>query len=153
MFVIQIPIVNLFNNVAIKTSLSCSSQSHPSYAASLPGASTIDRRQKTSPTPSLSYDPIHLSNSSQKLTSLKKSSKMDNDDTDTDLDIYSRSSIDVDESEERYQSANSSLNIVSNSSMSSLTPIRNVEIGALIPFTPNGEQRNDIQVNSCLIKM
>ena len=136
-----------------KYALSCSSQSprrrQPSYAASLPGTASNVDREKSSPTPSLSYDPIHLSDSRQKLTMLKKSSKVENDEAgDTDLDIYSRSSIDIDENEgERYLSANSSLNVTSTSSLSTLTPIRNVEIGGLIPFRPNGEQRsNDILV-------
>jgi hypothetical protein len=98
-----------------------------------------------SPTPSLSYEPIHLIDSRQKLSSLNKASKIESHDDDTDLDIYSRSSIEVDENEgERYMSANSSLNIAT--SVSTLTPIRNIEIGGLIPFTANGEQRNDIQV-------
>ena len=70
-----------------------------------------------------------------------------NDDGDeTDLDIYSRSS--VDENDERFLSTSSSINLTNNSSnLSTLTPIRNVEIGALIPLSSNGDLRNDVQVH------
>jgi hypothetical protein len=107
-----------------------------SSAMSMP---TPSRKQKNnSPTPSLNYDPIHLSDSRRKImTSTKSSSKSgENDD---DLDIYSRSSVDdVDQ-------VNSSMNLA-DSSLSTLTPIRNVEIGGLIPLSANGELRHDVQV-------
>ena len=110
---------------------------------------------KISPSPSLSYDPIHLSDSRRKMTLNKNPitknvvgrPNNNNDDGDeTDLDIYSRSS--VDENDERFLSTSSSINLTNNSSnLSTLTPIRNVEIGALIPLSSNGDLRNDVQVH------
>ena len=58
-------------------------------------------------------------------------------DNEIDDDFYSRSS--VEESDQ--MSA-----ISADGKLSALTPIRNVEIGALIPLSANGEARHEVQV-------
>ena len=126
-----------------EASLSSDTRSESS-AMSMPTPSRNTYKQKNdSPTPSLSYDPIHLSDSRRKIMMGKKSSSksIDGIENDDDLDIYSRSSVDdVDQ-------VNSSVNLA-DSSMSTLTPIRNVEIGGLIPLSANGELRHDVQVKT-----
>jgi hypothetical protein len=39
---------------------------------------------------------------------------------------------------------------MSDASLSKLTPVRNIEIGALIPVSANGEVRHEVQVRSIL---
>jgi hypothetical protein len=123
-----------------EASLSASSDTR-SESSALSTSKVVDSG-KVSPTPSLSYDPVRLKNSkatSSTKNSTSKSVDTENDD-ETDLDIYSRSS--VDDFDPATISADPKL-----STLSKLTPVRNVEIGGLIPLSANGEIRHDLQVS------
>jgi hypothetical protein len=123
-----------------EASVSASSDTR-SESSALSTSKVVDSG-KVSPTPSLSYDPVRLKNSkatSSTKNSTSKSVDTENDD-ETDLDIYSRSS--VDDFDPATISADPKL-----STLSKLTPVRNVEIGGLIPLSANGEIRHDLQVS------
>lgn len=112
-----------------------------SETSSAVSSSKVVDNNKVSPTPSLSFDPVRLKDSKQSTLTRKSTSKSVDTENDEDLDVFSRSSVsDFDQS--------GSLNTTDSKlgSLSKLTPVRNVEIGALIPLTANGDLRHDDQV-------
>jgi len=97
--------------------------------------------KSSSPTPSLTYDSVQLSGSkTTSKTSADRTSRVDSD----EFDIYSSP---LSSESERISLTNTG-ETPNSSNLSKLTPIRNVEIGALIPLSANG----DIQVRKKNIK-
>lgn len=100
----------------------------------------------TSPSSSLSYEPIHLAESTtknaQNISDRGGSKSINNNPESDDLDFYSQCS----SSDAANQSTSEPQTPMQDpSALSKLTPIRNVEIGGLIPLSTNGEIQHDIQ--------
>lgn len=81
-----------------------------------------DEDGSPSPLPSLSYDPVKLKELPSRSILSARESIAEDDDTDDFESVYSRSMSEVD-----------------HTALSKLTPIKNADIGGLIPVSVNGK--------------